>query len=236
LSRVGIVAALAAEARALTATIADRGVPYALDDGTLLTVSGIGTSAAAGAANALIHSGASALASFGLAGGLDPALKAGAIFLPAEVIFAGQSSFRTSRPWCERVAAGLATCHPIVGGKLLTSAQAISEIAAKAMAFRDTGALAVDMESAAVGQIATARGLPFLVVRVIVDSATDTLPRSVMAASSSGELQLWHLIRALCSAPAEIVAVIRLACRFRAAQHSLRAVAEIGSLREAGVS
>jgi adenosylhomocysteine nucleosidase len=236
LSRVGIVAALATEARALTAKIADRGVPFALDDGTLLTVSGIGTSAAAGAANALLRSGATALASFGLAGGLDPTLKAGAIFLPTEVICAGQPSFSTSKPWCERVAAGLAKYQPIVEGKLLTSAQAITAIATKAMAFQDTGALAVDMESAAVGQIATARGLPFLVARVIVDTATDTMPRSVMAASSSGELQLWHLIRALCSAPAEIVGVIRLARRFRAAQHSLRAVAEIDSLREAGVS
>jgi adenosylhomocysteine nucleosidase len=235
LSRVGIVAALPIEARALTATIADRGVPFALDDGTLLAVSGIGTCAAAAAAHALISAGATALASFGVAGGLDPAMKAGAIFLPAEVISDGPSSFRTSKPWCERVAAGLAKHQPIVEGKLLTSARAITAIAAKAIAFNETGALAVDMESAALGQIATARGLPFLVVRVIVDTATDTLPRSVMTASSSGELRLGRLIRALCSAPAEIVGVIRLARRFRAAQRSLRAVAEIDSLREAGV-
>jgi adenosylhomocysteine nucleosidase len=233
LNRVGIVAALATEARALSSTVGHRGVPLALEDGTLLAVSGIGSIAAADAALALVNSGARALASFGLAGGLDPALSTGTIFLPHEVVLTQGTTFQSARAWRDRLAAALSELRPVTQGKLLTSREAIADVAAKATTFRTTGAAAVDMESVAVAQIAATRGLPFLAVKVIVDTAQDALPKSVMAASDSGQLQLWRLIGALALAPTDVVGVIRLARRFRVAHRSLRAVAQTHSLREA---
>jgi adenosylhomocysteine nucleosidase len=233
LSRVGIVAALAIEARALTSSTLHGGTPLALDDGSLLTVSGIGDAAAARAVMALIDHGADALVGFGLAGGLDPSLKAGRIFLPVEVFSADCGGFRTSSAWRARVAAALIALQPVANGRLLTSANAVTSIEAKQTMFRETGALAVDMESVAVARIAAARALPFIAARVIVDSAVDALPNSVMAASSSGELRMWRLITSLAKAPAEVADVIRLAGRFRAAQRALRAVAASRSLRQA---
>jgi adenosylhomocysteine nucleosidase len=235
LSRVGIVAALAIEARALSSTIGHRGIPLALEDGALLAVSGIGKVAAANAALALINAGADALASFGLAGGLDPALAAGTIFLPVEVVSTQHAAFQTARPWRERLGSVLSGLRPVTQGKLLTSVEAITDAEAKAITFRDTGAVAVDMEGVAVAQIAAAHGRPFLAVKVIVDTAQDTLPKSVMAASSAGQLQRWRLIGALALAPADVVGVIRLAQRFRIAHRSLRAVAHTHWLREAAI-
>jgi hopanoid-associated phosphorylase len=232
LNLVGIVAALAAEARALGPTKPGFEPLRSLADGTMLAVSGMGCAAAARAAQSLVEAGVTALASWGMAGGLDPALRAGTIVLPDQVISADGASFPTTRYWRERLAAALAARQVIANGKLLSSAHAIEAVADKAAAFGATGALAVDMESLAIAQIAAAQGLPFIAVRVIVDTAHDALPRAAVAASRSGQFQIWRLIGALALAPAEISAVIRLAQRYRTARRSLVAVAHAGSLAQ----
>ena len=84
----------------------------------------------------------------------------------------------------------------------------------------------------AIAQIAATQGLPFIAVRVIVDTAQDALPAAVTAASRSGELQIWRLIAALALAPTELSALFRLAQRYRAARRSLAAIARAGSLAQ----
>jgi len=231
LIRVGIVAALAAEARAINRKIGDPRIPFALSDGTLLAVSGIGDAAATNAALALIEAGAKALVSFGLAGGLDPSLAAGTIFLPVEIISSHTAVFQTSQDWRERLGTALAAHQPLMSGKLLSSATAITAVGDKAAAFLQTGASAVDMESIAVAQIAAQYGLPFLTARVIVDTAKDALPSAVMSASAAGGLQIGRLIGALARSPADIIGIFRLAQRYRIASRSLRAIADTGLLR-----
>jgi adenosylhomocysteine nucleosidase len=200
-----------------------------LSDGTLLAVSGMGASAAARSATALVGAGATALASWGMAGGLDPALAAGTIFLPDEVISPDGATVATARDWRERLASALATQHPVTQGRLLTSRTAIGSPAEKATLFRTTGAVAVDMESLAVAEVASAHQLPFIAVRVIVDSAADALPQAVTAAADNeGHLQIWRLIGALARTPADLAPLLRLARRYRAANRSLAAVARVG--------
>src|SRR5262249_18060079 len=117
LSAVGIVCALASEARHLG--LISRHEPIeSLPDGTLVAVTGMGGSAASKGAAALIEAGATALASFGLAGGLDPALQAGAILLPAEVIGADGQAVSTAQGWRERLASALSAHTPSCGGRL----------------------------------------------------------------------------------------------------------------------
>jgi adenosylhomocysteine nucleosidase len=212
-----------------------------LTDGTLLAVSGMGFAAAATGTRALIDAGAVGLLSFGLAGGLDPALRAGAILLPSEVRAADGAPIATHRSWRERVAASLGAAlgrqtraHTLVaGGVLLSSPQAIASVVAKRTLFRETGAVAVDMESYAIAELACAHRLPFLAVRVIVDGATDELPRAVAAtADAAGPLRIWRLMGALARAPSELAPLLRLARRYRAASRSLAAVARLGSLSD----
>ena len=227
---VGIVSALAAEARHLGPTTQRRGALAVLADGTLLVVSGIGGSAAARGARALIDAGATALISWGMAGGLDPAFATGTIFLPGEVISRDGAGVKTARYWRERLSTAVAAHCPVACGKLLTSPQAILSIAGKAAAFRETGAAAVDMESLAVAEVARSRELPFIAVRVIVDTADDILPRAVMAAAgSAGHLQIGRLIASLAVAPGDLAALIRLLRRYRAASRSLGAIARAGT-------
>jgi adenosylhomocysteine nucleosidase len=206
-----------------------------LSDGTLLAVSGMGVTAAAQGARALAHAGAGALVSWGMAGGLDPTLPAGAIFLPSEVISLEGRGVTTTPGWRERlgeaIAARAAGGNPVTQGRLLTSPTAVGSLTDKAALFRKTGASAVDMESLAVAEIARAHQLPFIAVRVIVDSARDALPRAVTAAADGqGHLQVWKLLGGLAREPADLGPLIRLARRYRAASRSLAAIAGLGSL------
>ena len=231
LNVVGVVCALAAEARHLGPAARRHESLTPLADGTLLAVSGMGRAAAARSARALVDAGATALASWGMAGGLDPALTPGTIFLPSEVISSDGASITTARQWRERLGSALSAQRPLVQGRLLTSAKAVGSLAEKATLFREKGAVAVDMESLAIAEVAQTRELPFIAVRVIVDSASDALPQAVTAAADSeGHLQVWRLMGALARAPADLAPLIRLARRYRAANRSLAAVARVGSL------
>ncbi len=233
LKPIGIVSALAAEARTLGPTTPHRAELRQLPDGALLAVSGIGGAAAAAAARRLVLAGATALASFGTAGGLDPTLTCGTVLLPEEVVaFDGAAAVApasaTSAHWRQRLGAALPACCITGGGRLLTSEQPIGR-GAKADAWRKTGAAAVDMESAAIAQVAAQAGLPFIVVRVIIDSAADELPAAVIAASGGGRLRIGRLIAGLRLSSGDVGALIRLSARYRIARRALATVAQQGS-------
>ena len=66
----------------------------------------------------------------------------------------------------------------------------ITGAAAKAATRRETGAVAVDMESSAVAEVAAASHVPFMAIRVIVDTALDAIPASVTAAGESGQIRI----------------------------------------------
>lgn len=226
---VGVVAALASEAHALGPSMPRGGDPplselALLGEGSLLALSGIGRVAATAAAQALVDAGVSALMTFGLAGGLDPAIRTGSVVIPCEVLAWDGTRYSTYRPWREQVAAAVSSLCAVTEGNLLTGAAALETPADKAAAFRETGAAAVDMESAAVAQIAAKYNLPFIAVRVIVDTAADKLPRAVVAASSAGRVRFARLIGGLVVAPREVTSLIRLAQRYRIAMRSLRAI------------
>ena len=157
LNVVGVVCALASEARHLGPV-----------DGTLVRVSGMGMAAATRCATSLVDEGATALVSWGMAGGLDPRLTPGTIFLPDTVISTTGVALGTAGPWRERLGAAVSALHPVIRGRLLTSVRAVGSLADKATLFRETGAVAVDMESSAVGEVAQSHQLPFIAVRVIV--------------------------------------------------------------------
>ncbi len=140
------------------------------------------------------------------------------------------ATFATDLHWREILRAAIGQRLIVVSGKLLTSAVALEDVAAKAAAFEETGAVAVDMESAGVAQIAALNKLPFVAVRAIIDTAGDTLPRAVMGAGVEGRVRLAPLILGIVRSPREIAPLMRLAKRYRAAIRALAAVARTGTL------
>ncbi len=233
MSPLGIVAALAEEADILgPATSKNSGI-RTLRDGTLVAVSGIGADAARQAAESLAAAGVSGLLSWGVAGALDPELGAGDLLLPRQVIAPDGAGILTTPAWRDCLAARLAPGLVPSGATLLTNPTAIATVADKARTWRSTGAGAVDMETLAIGRVAIARELPFIAVRVIVDTASDLLPRAVMAATRDGQVRIGSLLRELLGAPTEIGGLLNLARRYRRAKRTLAAVARAGLAQSA---
>lgn len=229
--RVGIVVALAREARALAPEMAAAaglraGSIHSLSE-AMLTVSGMGWECALAGTRRLTQAGAAALASVGTAGALDPGLESGAIVLPEEVAVIGGKALATHPRWRAALAASLPRAH-LSAGRLLSTREPLGLRLDKAIARRETGCVAVDMESAAVAAVAAELGLPFIAVRVIVDTAAEDLPAAVLAASRAGQVSGVRLLAALARAPWEIAALMRLAGRFRTACRVLAGIGEPG--------
>jgi adenosylhomocysteine nucleosidase len=223
LSATGVVAAFDFEARCLGC----------LADGSLISVSGIGAENAARAARALVAAGAGALLSFGVAGALDPQLACGTAVLPFEVLrprnglsTATPQRFATDLQWRECLLSALPPRPAVVSGALLSSTAPVASATLKQRLFRDSGAVAVDMESAAVAAVAADHGLPFLALRVILDTAQDSLPASLMRAfdPAAAHRSLWPLLRA----PSQWRSLLRLAAQYRIARRAMSRYAQLG--------
>ncbi len=61
-------------------------------------------------------------------------------------------------------------------GRFVTTDRVLTQASQKRMLGERTGAMAVDMESGAIGEVAKQYGFPFLVVRAISDDINDDLP------------------------------------------------------------
>jgi adenosylhomocysteine nucleosidase len=236
LNAAGVVAALAAEARVLGPAQPNGEGLAVLADGNLLAVSGMGPNAARNAAQRLIDAGATSLVSWGMAGGLDPDLEAGAVCVPREIIAADGSRLWTARSWQESLSSSVPSGRRVGSDALLTTEYALETPADKRAARCATGACAVDMESSAVAQVAEAHGVPFIAVRVIVDTARDGIPQALAGASRAGKLRMGRLILGLMRSPLEIASLMRLARRYRVALRSLQAVAALGKLEPPSVA
>jgi adenosylhomocysteine nucleosidase len=159
---------------------------------------------------------AKCLISFGIAGGLAPHLRAGDVILSAEVITedrrwrAGESFHSQVSDLARRIGAAEG---PVLGaGNLLATEEG------KAQAWRNTGALAVDMESAIVARVADAAGIPFLVLRTIADPATRQLPpAALIPLSEDGTPALARVFGEVLRRPRQIAALFGLARETRQA-------------------
>jgi len=154
--------------------------------------------------------GASLVLSCGVAGALDPALRAGDVVVG--VLHTSRSPVHTGRFPCEgrglaemaRVAADSARLQqPSLLGPGLRGGSALFEwlaqnlpdahcgtvvgadsiigsVAEKTALYADTGAIAVDMESHIAARVAARHNLPFAIIRTISDSADHALPPAAL--------------------------------------------------------
>ncbi len=202
-----MVVGLAAEAR-----IARRlGHPVAIGGG--------GAAGAEAAARLLVAEGAEALLSFGLCGGLDPALRPGAVLIPEAVLDSG-TRYAASLGLAARF--GGLTPHVLLGG-----ARIAATVAEKRALRQATGAAAIDLESGAVARVAAASGLPFAVLRAVCDPAGEDLPPAALVAlDGAGAMGFLRILASLAARPAQLPALLGLASHAAAARRGLlRAVA-----------
>jgi adenosylhomocysteine nucleosidase len=183
-------------------------------------------------AGRLADAGCAGLVSFGLAGGLDPALATGALLLPGAVLAADGRAYPTDEAWRRRLIAAcrgrwqqsvrdLAGCDVPVG-----------DVAAKTALFASTRAAATDMESHAVAEVAASHALPLLVVRAIADPACRRVPPWLEGLiDADGRPRLSILLARLAAQPGDIVALARLGRDAKRALATLRGVAALAGPR-----
>jgi len=170
---------------------------------------------AARVAGILADEGASALISFGLAGGLDPELRAGCLLIPRRVVA------RDAAWLCDSGLLGQlggATADSLLAGDAIAATSA-----RKAALWRETGASGIDLESGAVAAEAARRGLPFAAVRAVCDPAwRDLPPAALLALDQAGSIGLLRVVRSLLGNPAQLPALLALAADAGRARSALR--------------
>ena len=228
MSTLGIVVAVTAEARSLSKQSIAKGELIRLPDGALVTISGMGRERAARASRTLLEGGASALLSWGSAGGLTSKLSPGTLILPETVIASNRSLYHVDATWHNSLCDRLRGLVGFYTDPLVESTTVVCTPAKKAILFRETGAIAVDMESAAVAAVAQKAGVPFVVVRVVADAVDTTIPESTLNAFDEfGRLSFPKLIQGFVQHPTELFALFRIGRNYRAAQKTLAAVARL---------
>jgi adenosylhomocysteine nucleosidase len=166
---------------------------------------------AADAARELVAQGATALLSFGLAGGLDPALRAGDVVIPSYFLIDGS-----------RLPTDPTLLGKTDGGTLLCGENAVASAAEKRHLFEMTGAAAVDLESGAVALVALEHGLPFAALRAICDPAARNLPPAALVAlDAGGAIGFLRVLRSLSARPGQLPTLLALA---RDAAHARRSL------------
>jgi adenosylhomocysteine nucleosidase len=163
---LGIVTALKSERRWIGET----------DSETKIALSGVGMHRAENAARGLVASGATHLVSWGAAGGLDPELVPGTVVLPRSVTAPDGTTFESDIVWRDRLIHHIREHVRLSTGRSLTVKTAVTDPEQKRALFSRDGAVAVDMESAAIARVAKEHDLSWIAVRVVVDSATVPLP------------------------------------------------------------
>lgn len=223
-TRVGIVVALPEELATLTPIRLKQGECCQVGS-TWIAYSGAGLSNAANAAELLTTKGVQLLISWGCAAGLSEQAKPGDLIIASQVI--GEDEyFDADKPTATALQQLLPANLTVHDGKLFTSSTLINLSLDKQRIHQQFQADALDMESAAIAQIAQRAQLPFLVIRSIADPVNMDLPHAVShALDSNGQVALAKLLRYLCWHPWEIKALIRLGWHFKAAQNTLKIVA-----------
>jgi adenosylhomocysteine nucleosidase len=172
------------------------------------------------------------VATTGVAGALQSGLEVGGVILADRLMTRREESFHAQRvlevpPQPFRTFSHALEAGGIVysAGGLLTSRRAIATVADKRLAAAQSGAVAVDMESAVIAEEAHRRGLPFVCLRTILDAAGDELAGAALA-DENGRVRLFAAAKTMVTNPSMLVGAARLMRNLRTSTRILAAVTE----------
>jgi adenosylhomocysteine nucleosidase len=196
--------------------------------------SGMGPEPAVRAATWLVHHfSLHGLLSVGFAGGLQDTLATGAVIVPQQICCWSVPTAEMSPPGHNAITPDARLAHlaalaaqqaalPLRYGTLLSVASVLSEAAAKAELGQRSGALAVDMESFSIAQVAGAHALPFMVLRTIFDACHEPLTFPVQQLTTADGVVLpGRVLGYLASHPQTLVQLLPLWKKARRAGHCL---------------
>jgi hopanoid-associated phosphorylase len=157
---------------------------------------------------AALDGGARRILSIGICGALCPTLEVGDCVVATEVV-SGSERLPAHPHWTNELLASLPLARAAV---IAGSDRIVAHKEEKSRLHRDTGALAADMESHIAARVALERGLPFAAVRVVSDSARQSLPpAALIAMSQTGQVNVGAVMRSLLARPGQLPALVRTA-------------------------
>ncbi|WP_096700985.1 nucleoside phosphorylase [Magnetospirillum sp. 15-1] len=203
--KIGVIVGMNSEAALLPA-----GIPVGAAGGVTRRVTEL--------AERLLAEGAEGLLSFGIAGGLDPALKSGDLVVGSAVRWEGES-FAADAAWASHLLAAISSAR---AGTVAAVGRIAATPEAKRALYQDGGAV-VDMESGAMARVCAQAGKPFAVLRAVADPAGRGLPRSVFVGlAPDGSARPLAVMGALLRRPWELPGLIRVGLDSQAALSALR--------------
>ncbi|MEX6506234.1 phosphorylase [Jiella sp. M17.18] len=166
--------------------------------------------------------------SFGLCGGLVPAMRAGDLVLASAVLDRGvtypcdqAAADRLGVRWAGSAMGGA----PLHRGAMATAGEPVLTVANKRRLSEALGAVAVDTESHLAARFAAEHGLPFVVLRAVSDTADRPLPPlAIRAISPDGRLDLRAIAEELTRRPRQLALLPGLARDTARAMATLRRV------------
>lgn len=171
-----------------------------------------------GALARAMAAGCGGLISFGVAGGLAPDLNPGTCVIGSSILD-GDENRPTDARWAQRL---MRIIPDAVHGPILGVSEPIAHASAKLALHRETGAIAVDMESQVVARAAERHGVPLAAIRVVIDPVERTIPRSALAGTRpDGTVDPFAVVRSLMRYPRDLAGLIRMTFDARAARATL---------------
>lgn len=165
-------------------------------------------------------SAAECLVSFGIAGALKPGLRAGDIILSTEVVDEDRRwlSSESLRPRIAELVQEIGAIEgPVLGAQMVVATKTD-----KRRAWRETGAIAVDLESIVVARAAAALGIPFIVLRAIADPAVRELPPAALVPlDDDGRPALGRVLASVMRRPQQLPTLLAVAREARQALQAL---------------
>ena len=142
----------------------------------------------------------------------------------------------TNRGWQRRLKSLLLGNVLLEEGLIASVAKPVSDPQFKSLLYQDSAAAAVDMESAAAARVAMEAGIPFMALRVIVDTADSGVPPAALAGMMpDGTTRVAPVYRALLRRPQDIPGLIDIGLSDAKARKSLRRAAAIAAPLFGGV-
>ena len=187
--------------------------------GVRVIVTGMGAAAARESAVDATAQGAAGLISWGFAGALDPTIGAGQTVIPDRIQTALGEEHDVDVAWAATFRERLAERN-LIAGTLIEVERPLLRPADKKKA-RAFGALACDMESAAIQAVARENGVPFVGLRTIVDEQRDTLAPQVTALTDDRGRLLLHRLPALIACPSAWPSIAKMTIRYGRARRAM---------------